>query len=133
VHEDIKLGKPTRDRLIESFCQNIRNCAAVGVKVICYNFMPVFDWLRTDLWHPLPDGSTALFYEKAVVEQMSPEKLIADMKENSGGLTLPGWEPNASPASADSARRTRASPTRTGTAITSNSWTRSSRRAKSST
>jgi mannonate dehydratase len=49
MHEDIKLGKPSRDRLIANFQQNIRNCAAVGVKVICYNFMPVFDWTRTEM------------------------------------------------------------------------------------
>lgn len=49
VHEDIKLGKPTRDRLIANFQQNIRNCATIGIKVICYNFMPVFDWTRTEM------------------------------------------------------------------------------------
>jgi mannonate dehydratase len=58
VHEDIKLGKPTRDRLIANFCQNIRHCAQAGVKVICYNFMPVFDWTRTEMAKVLPDGST---------------------------------------------------------------------------
>ena len=44
VHEDIKLGKPSRDRYIDNYCQNIKNLAKAGVKVICYNFMPVFDW-----------------------------------------------------------------------------------------
>ena len=53
VHEDIKLGKSTRDRLIANYQQNIRNCSAVGVKVICYNFMPVFDWTRTENGAPI--------------------------------------------------------------------------------
>ena len=63
VHDDIKIGLPTRDQLIENYKQTIRNLAPFGVKVICYNFMPVFDWTRTDLFHPVGDGSTALYYE----------------------------------------------------------------------
>ena len=60
VHEDIKLGAPSRDRLIENYAQTIRNLGAFGVKCICYNFMPVFDWLRTDLKTKAADGSTSL-------------------------------------------------------------------------
>ena len=64
VHEDIKLGKPTRDRYIENYCENIRRLAEAGIRCICYNFMPVFDWTRTQLDHRLPDGSTSLVYYK---------------------------------------------------------------------
>ena len=63
VHEDIKLGKPTRDKYIEAYKQNIINCGKVGVKCICYNFMPVFDWLRTDLYFKHKDGATSLAYD----------------------------------------------------------------------
>ena len=49
VHEDIKLGRPTRDKLIANYAQNIINCGKIGVKCVCYNFMPVFDWFRTNL------------------------------------------------------------------------------------
>ena len=82
VHEDIKLGKPSRDRLIANFQQNIRNCAAVGVKVICYNFMPVFDWTRTDTAMELPDGSTTLSFDAEEVAKIDVEK----------GISLPGWD-----------------------------------------
>ena len=51
VHEDIKLGKASRDKYIENYCENIRRVAEAGVKCICYNFMPVFDWTRTQLDH----------------------------------------------------------------------------------
>ena len=87
VHEDIKLGKPTRDRLIANYQQNIRNCAAVGVKVICYNFMPVFDWTRTEMARQLPDGSFALAFDAHEVAKIDPEK----------GISLPGWDASYKP------------------------------------
>src|SRR2546425_4853313 len=49
VHEDIKLGRPGRDRLIANYCASIASMGEVGIPVLCYNFMPVFDWTRTDL------------------------------------------------------------------------------------
>ncbi len=85
VHEDIKLGKPARDLLIENYCENIRRVAKAGVKVICYNFMPVFDWTRTDLFHPLPDGSTTLVYYEEQAAKVNP-------LESESDLTLPGWD-----------------------------------------
>ena len=58
VHEDIKLGRPTRDTYIENYKENIRRLAKAGVKCICYNFMPVFDWTRTEQDKEAVDGST---------------------------------------------------------------------------
>ena len=58
VHEDIKLGLPTRDRYIANYNETIRNLSKAGIKTICYNFMPVFDWTRSDLEYRLADGST---------------------------------------------------------------------------
>src|ERR1051326_1074270 len=56
VHEDIKLGRPTRDRLIENYCRSVRHLGELGIPVLCYNFMPVFDWMRTNLSLRLDDG-----------------------------------------------------------------------------
>ena len=85
VHEDIKLGKPSRDRYIENYCENIRRVAKAGVKCICYNFMPVFDWTRTQLDHKLEDGSTTLVYYQEQVDAVNPLQSDSD-------LTLPGWD-----------------------------------------
>ncbi|MFZ4453044.1 mannonate dehydratase [Salibacterium aidingense] len=92
VHEDIKLGLPSREEYIENYKQTIRNLASAGVKVICYNFMPVFDWIRTDLHKKLEDGSTALFYENNKIQHITPEELIKKITENPE-FTMPGWEP----------------------------------------
>ncbi|MGK7379652.1 mannonate dehydratase [Planococcus sp. 1R117A] len=92
VHESIKLGNAERDQYIENYKQSIRNLSEFGVKVICYNFMPIFDWTRTEMFHPLEDGSTALFFEKAKVDSIDPKELVRQVSEASD-LTLPGWEP----------------------------------------
>ncbi|MDE6413004.1 MAG: mannonate dehydratase, partial [Eubacterium sp.] len=92
VHEDIKIGLPTRDQYIENYKTSIRNLSKVGVKCICYNFMPVFDWTRTDLYMPLPDGSTCLCYDGKQVEGKSPEDMFREIDSNSNGYAMPGWE-----------------------------------------
>lgn len=83
VHEDIKQGKPTRDQYIENYKESIRNIGKAGIPVICYNFMPVFDWTRSDLDYPLPDGTTSLALIKEDLEQIDP--VVDD-------LNLPGWD-----------------------------------------
>ena len=60
VHENIKLGRGNVDELLEVYCENIRRCAKYGVKCVTYNFMPVFDWTRTQLDKVAADGSTSL-------------------------------------------------------------------------
>jgi mannonate dehydratase len=93
IHEEIKLGLPTRDRYIENYKETIRNLSKVGVKVICYNFMPVFDWTRSELAKELPDGSNVLSYEKNKIEGIDPFKMAEQMQKSSKGYSLPGWEP----------------------------------------
>ena len=81
VHEDIKLGLPTRDRYIANYATTSRNLGKAGVKCICYNFMPVFDWLRTNLHTEAEDGSNALSYNHEELMGLDPHN-----------LHLPGWD-----------------------------------------
>ncbi|MGN4066118.1 mannonate dehydratase [Burkholderia gladioli] len=87
VHEDIKLGKPSRDRLIANYQQTLRHLAAAGIRVVCYNFMPVFDWTRTELAKTLEDGSSCLAFSTAEVERIDPAE----------GISLPGWDSSYQP------------------------------------
>lgn len=81
VHEDIKTGKPSRDKYIENYKTTLKNLGEAGIPVVCYNFMPVFDWTRSDLAFPLPDGSNALIFDEEQVNKMDPRT-----------LSLPGWD-----------------------------------------
>ena len=63
VHEDIKLGRPTRDRLADQYAESVRRMGELGIPVLCYNFMPVLDWTRTDLGYVVDDGSKALRFD----------------------------------------------------------------------
>ncbi len=94
VHDDIKIGLPTRDKYIKNYIETIRNLSKFGVKVICYNFMPIFDWTRSNLFHEVGDGSTALFYEKGMIQDdyKAMAKYILDFTEKYN-MSFPGWEP----------------------------------------
>lgn len=65
VSESIKYGGPDRDRLIENYKVSLANLGKAGVKTICYNFMPVLDWARTDLEYPNDNGTSNLYFNKA--------------------------------------------------------------------
>ena len=94
VHEDIKLGVPRRDEYIENYISTVRMLAKHGVKVIIYNFMPVFDWLRTDLARVIPeDGSNSLYFDEKDLGAMGPLEIVKRTAEGSRGFSLPGWEP----------------------------------------
>lgn len=64
VCEAIKYGGPQRETLIENYKVSLANLGKCGVKTVCYNFMPVIDWIRTDLHYALPDGSTSLYFNR---------------------------------------------------------------------
>ncbi|MHC8380765.1 mannonate dehydratase [Pseudomonas sp. LB3P14] len=107
VHEEIKLGKPGREALIPHYIETLKNLAASGIKIVCYNFMPVFDWTRTHMEYQLPDGSNTLAFEAALVDRLDvssgviplpgigtkypPEKLQALLEEYKGVSTEQMW------------------------------------------
>lgn len=65
VCEAIKYAGPEREQLIENYKESLANLGRAGVKTVCYNFMPVIDWIRTDLYHPWEDGSSSLYFDMA--------------------------------------------------------------------
>ena len=89
VHEDIKLGVPSRDEYIANYISTVRMLAKHGVKVIIYNFMPVFDWLRTDLARVIPeDGSNSLYFDEKDLGEMGPLEIVRRTAEGSKGFSL---------------------------------------------
>lgn len=93
IHDDIKIGNGKRDEYIENYIKTLENLGEEKIGVVCYNFMPVFDWTRSDLAKVRPDGSTVLSYNQELIDKIDPNNLKDSMESMSNGFTLPGWEP----------------------------------------
>lgn len=94
IHDDIKIGLPSRDKYIENYIKTLEVLGKNEINLVCYNFMPVFDWTRSDLAKVRPDGSTVLSYDQEIIEKIDPEKMFEQIDSSSNGFVLPGWEPD---------------------------------------
>lgn len=93
IHDAIKVGAPERDRYIQSYMNTIRKLGQADIHMICYNFMPVFDWTRSDLAKMRADGSTVLAYDQEKIDRIDPQRMFEQIDTDSNGFILPGWEP----------------------------------------
>ncbi len=93
IHDDIKTGTGRRDEYIENYIKTLELLGKEDIHMVCYNFMPVFDWTRSDLAKKRPDGSTVLAYNQADIDKINPEEMFANLDKKSNGFVLPGWEP----------------------------------------
>lgn len=93
IHDSIKIGTPDREKYIDNYIATLENLGKVGINLICYNFMPVFDWTRSDLAKMREDGSTVLSYDQDLIDKIDPEKMFEQIDNNSNGFVMPGWEP----------------------------------------
>ena len=93
VSDAIKTGSSGREKDIETYIECLRNLGKEDIHLVCYNFMPVFDWTRTELARKRPDGSTVLAYTQEAGDALDPEKMFASIAEDMNGTVMPGWEP----------------------------------------
>ncbi|MDR0964606.1 MAG: mannonate dehydratase [Clostridium sp.] len=93
IHDSIKIGSKDRDLYIDRYIKTLERLGQEGIDLVCYNFMPVFDWTRTELARVRPDGSTVLAYHQETVDQLDPTKMFDSISSDSNGFVLPGWEP----------------------------------------
>lgn len=93
VHEAIKAGSADRDKYIDNYIESLKNLGEEDLHLVCYNFMPVFDWTRTELARVRPDGSTVLAYTQDAVDNLDPEKMFDSISGDMNGSVMPGWEP----------------------------------------
>lgn len=93
IHDAIKIGSPDRDQYIANYITTLERLGSQGITMICYNFMPVFDWTRTNLAKERPDGSTVLAYDQNIIDQINPAEMFERLDSSSNGFILPGWEP----------------------------------------
>lgn len=93
ISDDIKIGTDKRDEHIKNYITTLENLGKADIHMVCYNFMPVFDWTRTDLARVRPDGATVLAYNQEIVDKIDPEHMKESMESMSNGFAMPGWEP----------------------------------------
>ena len=93
VSDAIKTGSKDRDKDIDTYIECLRNLGEEDIHLVCYNFMPVFDWTRTELARVREDGSTVLAYTQEAVDKLVPEKMFESIASDMNGTVMPGWEP----------------------------------------
>lgn len=93
VSDAIKTGSADRDKDIEAYIKTLENLGKANINLVCYNFMPVFDWTRTELERLREDGSTVLAYSQDTIDKMNPETMFDTIKDDMNGSVMPGWEP----------------------------------------
>ncbi len=93
VCDSIKVGDKDRDKYIDNYIQTLANLGKEDIHLVCYNFMPVFDWTRTELARVRADGSTVLAYNQKAIDAIDADDLAVSMEKMSNGTVLPGWEP----------------------------------------
>ena len=78
---------------IDNYIETLENLGKEDIHLVCYNFMPVFDWTRTELARVRPDGSTVLAYTQEAVDALDPENMFESIAGDTNGTIMPGWEP----------------------------------------
>ncbi|MDR2247975.1 MAG: mannonate dehydratase [Treponema sp.] len=93
IHDTIKTGAPEREQYIENYITTLERLGEADIHLVCYNFMPVFDWTRTDLAKKRTDGSTTMAYDQTVIDTIDPDAMTNSINAQSKGYVLAGWEP----------------------------------------
>jgi mannonate dehydratase len=93
IHDTTKTGAPEREGYIDNYITTLANLGEEGIRLVCYNFMPVFDWMRSDLAKPRDDGSTVMSYDHEMIDAIDPNDMSGLLERQSNGFPLAGWEP----------------------------------------
>lgn len=93
VCDAIKVGASDRDKYIDNYIKTLTYLGEEDIHTVCYNFMPVFDWTRTELARLREDGSTVMAYTQDAVDKINPDDMFNSLKGDCNGFVLPGWEP----------------------------------------
>jgi mannonate dehydratase len=93
IHDSIKVGSPDRDAYIANYCTTLKNLGEAGLNLVCYNFMAIFDWTRSDLAKKRSDGATVMAYNQTIIDKIDPNDMSTAMNAQSNGYALAGWEP----------------------------------------
>jgi len=93
VSDAIKTGSTEREKDIDAYIETLKNLGEEDIHLVCYNFMPVFDWTRTELARKREDGSTVLAYTQEAVDAIKPEEMFSSISQDMNGTIMPGWEP----------------------------------------
>jgi mannonate dehydratase len=93
IHDAIKTASPEREQYIENYIATLERLGEADIHLVCYNFMPVFDWTRTDLAKKRDDGSTTMAYDQKIIDTIDPDAMTSSINAQSKGYVLAGWEP----------------------------------------